>query len=292
MQQNEALHNTNHVTPESSVGGRRAVRRNNPNHGAIQIMSRDRVQLAVEFVFRRIPIGWSLEKDTQGRLVAVPAVPQVRSVKLSTIDGWDLRRRFLRLKPRDRKAAFQFLQEVGVWHVEPDPKASLEKGNKLLSGAFGARVFNGWVLPVLLDDFLRGQQGWLKTLRDPQALKKRFGAPPGESANSGQKLSFGLQTATLNQMPMHIEWRRGGALGVIETITGREIMVATTHLGMLHDVHFRNCARADCRIPFPRLSDHKQIYCSTECAHVMAQRELRKRRKEEQKRLAIAQFGV
>lgn len=255
-------------------------------------MSRDRVRLAVEFVFWRIPIKWSLEKNPEDRLVAVPAVPQVRSVKLSKIDGWDLRRRFLQLKPGNRKAAFEFLQEVGVWHAEPDPRASFEEeGDRLLSGAFGARVFHGRALRVPLDDFLRGQQGWLKTLRDPQALKKRFGAPPGERAKSGQKLSFGLHTAVLNQMPMHIEWRRGGAVGVVETITGREIMVATTHLGMLHDTHFRNCARPDCRIPFPRLSDHKQIYCSKECAHVMAQRELRKRKKKEKKRLAGDPFG-
>ena len=254
-------------------------------------MSRDRVQLKVEFVFRRIPAEWSLEKDTQGRLVAVPAVPQVRSVKAPEIDGWRLRRRFLQLKPGDRKAAFQFLQEVGVWQAESDPRASLEAGNKLLSGAFGARVFNGRVPSVPLNDLWREQQWWLKTLRDPRALKTRFGPPPGESAKSGQKLSFGLQTATLNEMPIHIEWKRGGSVGVVETITGREIMVATTHLGLLHDAHFRNCARADCRIPFPRLSDHKPIYCSMECAHVIAQRELRKRRKKEEKRLEIAQFG-
>jgi len=254
-------------------------------------MSRHRVRLGVEFVFWRIPTQWSLEKDTQGRLIAVPAVPQVRSVKLSKIDGWDLRRRFLQLKPGNRKAAFEFLQEVGVWYAESDPRASVEEGSKLLSGSFGARLFNGRALPVPLDNFLRGQQGWLKTLRDPQALKKKFGAPPSESAKSGQKLSFGFQTAALNQMPMHIEWRRGGPVGVVETITGLEMMVATTHLGMLHDTHFRNCARADCRIPFPRLSDHKQIYCSKECAHVMAQRELRKREKKEQKRLAVDPFG-
>jgi len=247
-------------------------------------MSRNRAQLAVEFVFRHIPTEWSLDKDAQGGFTALPAVPQVRSIKVPEIDGWRLRRRFLRLKPGDSKAALQFLSEIGVWRAEVDSRASLEMGNKLLSGAFGGRTFNGWAAPVKLDELWRQQIWWLKTLLDPRALKRRFGLPPGESAKSVEKLSFGLQTRIMNEVPMHIEWRRGGAGGVVETITGWEMMVATTHMGMLHDAHFRTCARPDCRIPFPRLSDHGQIYCSMECAHVIAQRELRKRKKSEKRR--------
>ncbi len=245
-------------------------------------MSRDRVQLVAEVVFRRIPTEWTLEKDPQGRWEAVPAVPQARAVKVPEIDGWGLRRRFLQLKPGDWKAALGFLQKVGVWHAEADRRASLEQGNKLLSGPFGARAFNGVARSVPLDDFWREQQWWLKTLRDPQALKTKFGAPPAPGAKSIQKLSFALQTLRLNELPMHIEWKRGGAFAVIETITGWEMLVATTHLGLLRHEKFESCARADCGIPFPRLSDHNQIYCSPECAHVVAQRALRKRKKRDE----------
>src|ERR1039458_1369318 len=104
-------------------------------------MSREKIGLSVEIAFLRIPTEWSLEQDTQGRWAAVPAVSQVTSVKVSEIDGWGLRRRFLRLKPGDREAALQFLQGVGVWQAQSAPAASLEEGNKLVSGAFGARVF-------------------------------------------------------------------------------------------------------------------------------------------------------
>jgi hypothetical protein len=248
-------------------------------------MSREKVQLSVEISFLRIPTEWSLEQDTQGRWVAVPAVSQATSVKVSEIDGWGLRRRFLRLKPGDREAALQFLQGVGVWRAQSAPGASLEEGNALVSGAFGARAFNGRAISVPLHDLLRQQQWWLKTLRDPAALKARFGTPPAPSAKSIQKLFSALQTATMNELPMHIEWKRGGAFAVVETITGWEMLVATIHLDLLRHADFKSCARADCGIPFPRLSGHNQIYCSPECAHVVAQRALRKRKKREEDRL-------
>jgi hypothetical protein len=250
-----------------------------------RIMSREKLQLLIEIAFRRIPTEWTLEKDAKGRWVAVPAVTQVRSAKITEIDGWGLRRRFLRLNPGDRKAALQFLEGVGVWRAEPDPSASLGAGNKLVSGAFGARAFNGRALPVPLDDLWRLQQGWLKTLSDPRALKKRFGPPPAPGAKSGQKLFFALQTRMMNEFPMHIEWRRGGAFAVVETITGLEMLIATTHLDLLRRADFGSCARADCGIPFTRRSGHNQIYCSPECAHVVAQRALRERKKREEDRL-------
>jgi hypothetical protein len=248
-------------------------------------MSRDKIQLSVEIAFLRIPTEWTLEKDTDGRWVAVPAVTQVTSAKITEIDGWGLRRRFLRLKRGDRKAALQFLRGVGVWRAEPDPKASLKEGNKLVSGAFGARAFNGRAVSVPLDDLWRGQQGWLKALRDPRALKKRLGPPPGPAAKRGERFAYGLKTATSNELPMHIEWRGGGAVAVVETITGMEMLVATTHLDLLRDSDFQSCARPDCGIPFARRSGHNQIYCSIECAHVVAQRALRERKKREDDRL-------
>jgi hypothetical protein len=248
-------------------------------------MSRDRIQLTVEVAFLRIPTEWSLEQDTHGRWLAVPAVHQSTSFKVSEIDGWGLRRRFLRLRPNDWKGALQFLQEVGIWRAQSAPGASLEEGNKLVSGGFGARAFNGRALSVPLHDLFRQQQAWLKTLRDPAALKARFGPPPPPSSKGVQKLFYALQTSIANELPMHIEWKRGGAFAVVETITGWEMLVATTHLDLLRHANFKNCARADCGIPFPRLSGHNQIYCNPECAHVVAQRALRKRKKREEDRL-------
>jgi hypothetical protein len=57
---------------------------------------------------------------------------------------------------------------------------------------------------------------------------------------------------------------------------------STTHLDLLRPAEFKSCARTDCGIPFPRLARHNQIYCSPERAHVVAQRALRKRQKEEE----------
>jgi len=245
-------------------------------------MSREKITLPIEIAFLRIPTEWTLEKDKQGRWWAVPAVTQVTPAKVTEIDGWGLRRRFLRLKPGDWKAALRLLQEVGVWRAEPDPRASLEERNKLVSGAFGGRPFNGVAVSVLLSDLWRQQQWWLKILRDPRALKIKFGRPPAPGTKSIEKLSFALQTLRLNELPMHFEWKGGGPFAVMETITCWEMLVATTHLDLLRHADFKSCAREDCAIPFPRLSGHNQIYCSPECAHVVAQRALRKRKKREE----------
>jgi len=245
-------------------------------------MSREKLWLSVEIAFLRIPTEWTMERNDKLRWVAVPAVTQATSAKIAEIDGWGLRRRFLRLKPGDRKAALQFLQDVGVWQAEPDSGASLNEGDKLVSGAFGARAFNGRALPVPLDVLWRRQRWWLKTLRDPAALKKRLGPPPSTSAHSFQKLMFALQNRMMNEFSMHIEWRRDGALAVAETITGVEMLMATTHLDLLRHADFGSCARADCGIPFAHRSGHNQIYCGPECAHVVAQRALRERQKREE----------
>ncbi len=83
----------------------------------------------------------------------------------------------------------------------------------------------------------------------------------------------------MNEFPMHIEWKRNGPFAVVETMTGWEMLVATTHLDLLRHANFKSCARVDCGLPFPRLSDHKKIYCDPECAYVVAQRALGKRRR-------------
>jgi hypothetical protein len=229
----------------------------------------------------RIPTEWSLEKDSKGRWVAEPAVTQVASPKVTKIDGWELRRRFLRLKPGDRADALQLLQDVGVWIVYPDQAASMKDGNKLVNGVFGGRLVNGRALPVALEELWRVQQEWIEVLRNPRMLKERFAPPPGPDAKSSEKLAFGLQNRMMNDFPLRFEWRRGRAFGVVETISGREMVLATTHMDLLRHAEFKDCARKDCAIPFPRISDHDQIYCSPDCAHVMAQRALRERRKKE-----------
>jgi len=51
---------------------------------------------------------------------------------------------------------------------------------------------------------------------------------------------------------------------------------------LLRHANFKSCARADCGIPFARISGHNQIYCSAECAHVVSQRALRERNKKKE----------
>jgi DNA invertase Pin-like site-specific DNA recombinase len=89
-------------------------------------MSREKLWLSIEIAFLRIPTEWTMERNDKLRWVAVPAVTQATSAKIDEIDGWGLRRRFLRLKPGDRKAALQFLQDVGVFDGLPWQKPQVQ----------------------------------------------------------------------------------------------------------------------------------------------------------------------
>ena len=256
-------------------------------------MTREKVQLPIEIGFLKIPTRWSLATDPRRGRVAVPVVDQ--SQKPVEIDGWELRRRFQRMEQTE-EAALDFLEGVGLWELLPCPAQS----NRQIVGNFGSRFVQG-VAPagVQLSRLWNLQQSWLKLLSDPVALKKRFGPPPtakggsrfAEQMTHVDKVLFALQTENMNVLPLHIEWRRWDgklqAFGVVDTITGRELLVASVQFDLLRGAKFRICARSDCPVRFPvSTSDRKKKFCTWDCAHVVAERERRKRHLREEKRNA------
>jgi len=243
-----------------------------------------RVRLALEVRFFRIPIQWEL-RQTQDSNEAV-AVPQVdsNSEKVTEIDGFDVRRQFFQLKP-DPESALGFLASVGAWNIVEDKRPTVGPGEDLLSGCFGSRYFVGKALPVLLSDLWSEQKRCMHLLRNHSELKARFGPLP-RNAPPYRRVEFATQTKFFNELPVHVEWRRGRPFGVAEIITGRELLMATMHVDLLRGAAIRNCARKDCGIPFPVISGHQRKFCDWSCAHVVA---VRKARENERKRKELEQ---
>jgi hypothetical protein len=131
-------------------------------------------------------------------------------------------------------------------------------------------------------------------------LKAKFGYVPSRkrAIESERKdtasFLFALQTQTVNELPMHIEWRQGeferddGRIvkgdvphAVVETITGREMLTATIHLDLIRRARFQICKRKNCSTPFPVLTKHARGYCSPACGHADHERMRRDRVREE-----------
>jgi hypothetical protein len=131
-------------------------------------------------------------------------------------------------------------------------------------------------------------------------LKAKFGYVPSRNRASESERKdvasflFALQTQTVNELPMHIEWRQGeferddGTIvkgdvphAVVETITGREMLTATIHLDLIRGARFQICKRKNCSIPFPVLTKHGRGYCRPACGHADHERMRRDRIREE-----------
>lgn len=139
-----------------------------------------------------------------------------------------------------------------------------------------------------------------ETRRFYAELKAKFGYVPSRKRTSESERKdaasflFALQTHTVNELPMHIEWRQGelerddGTIvkgdvphAVVETITGREMLTATIHLDLIRGARFQICKRKNCSIPFPVLTKHGRGYCSPACGHADHERMRRERIREE-----------
>lgn len=63
-----------------------------------------------------------------------------------------------------------------------------------------------------------------------------------------------------------------------------QAMIATIQIDKLRGAEFRVCARHDCKKPPFRVEARNKIYCSIDCAHLVAVRNSRKRARTERKR--------
>lgn len=252
------------------------------------------VQIVVEVRHLRIDTEWTIKEHRPWVLASeypslmIPgppvqvAIPHVRSlhgcVKTQLIDGREMRRRFQRLQ-HTPEASLDFLNAIGVWSAYEHKGKPLGSGQSELNGPVGSRYFSGYATPIDLGQLWAEQRTLDSQLRKPSLLKSQLGPGPGDDASPYHKAIHALTTRFQNELPLHIEWRKSKPIAVIETITGRELLTATTHLELIQGAKFKVCQRPDCAIMFPVISKHARKYCSYNCAHLMAVRKSRPAKK-------------
>jgi hypothetical protein len=225
-----------------------------------------RIPIAIEVRCLRVLTRWALRKETlSGEWMLVPEVNQDMECRLATIDDpWELRNQFFRMR-HDEKAAFEFLNQVGVWRAHADPHVSASAGEMLLSGDFGYRLFFGRALPLTLEQLWRDQDHWANLLRSPSLLRAEFGPAPADDAPPFKKFDFAAKANLSNTLPLHLEWRRSSPNAVIQPITGWELLIATAQVDLVSGAAFQVCQRMDCGIPF---SGRRRKYCQWYCGHI------------------------
>lgn len=78
-------------------------------------------------------------------------------------------------------------------------------------------------------------------------------------------------------LPISFEWNGETPSAVIQTSKTLEAIIATIQLDKLQGSTFRICARADCNNPPFKVESRHKIYCSFDCAHLVAVRNSRAR---------------
>ncbi len=168
--------------------------------------------------------------------------------KCDPFDPWQLRSEFLGWKIEDWQGFFYM---AGKW-----PRQDR------LAGV------------VTRNDFAE----WQRLLREALVL-------PARNLNTLTK-QFAPSKISKLVGPLQIlfDWR--GTVPVAKVILTDSLtaMIATVQVDALQGVEFRVCARTDCKNPPFRIEARQKIYCSADCAHLVAVRNSRKRAAESAER--------
>lgn len=179
------------------------------------------------------------------------------------LDGFKLREEFMELKKEQQ--FLTFLNKVG--RFTPLPQAETKYG---------------WILKELV-----GCQEMFKELarRSPDTWNTYVqGLMVPKS-----KVARGIVAAVANAYRHTIEfrwesspvkeWQGAKSLAFIETTDAVSSILATIELDHLRGAKFGACARPDCHSFYEVTSRHKRKYCTQYCAHLEAQRRVRKKQK-------------
>ncbi len=95
------------------------------------------------------------------------------------------------------------------------------------------------------------------------------------------KHTFNAQKAIFLRFPLPIIFEWDGEVPAVRIVgqNALTLMIATIQIDKLQGASFRECARHDCKnAPF-RVEARQKIYCTQECAHLVAVRRSRERKK-------------
>ena len=217
-----------------------------------------KIHMALEVQFTRLPVQWSL---ANGQLrMARLGKPGVLSMT-PVADSRGLRADFLEIC--NEAEMVHFLNRVGAWRVTPADWVHRSDRERFIEAEYGYERFFGLLSVVTLDHLWEEQKYWRSLMR---AQKQRVTfRPPVDRMST-------IMATHFNTLRVHMELRRGQPYGVVQPITGRELMMATLWADIVNGAKFQVCQRPDCRREFS--DPHKRKYCPNRgCAHLMAQRQ-------------------
>lgn len=256
----------------------------------------------------RIPVRWEVRetegleiRGTEGKVISKrkterifwPRVVETKwgDVKVREIDNpVDLRQELFRLANTNKseEAALRFLNAVGAWRLSNygDPAIDVWARGTFASGVvFGHReILRVRVEPVTLAELLSDTEHWYRLLsslrRNPVVIKSAF-KPPSPNSHHNERFLFAIESAALNTLPLSLEWHGKDPYVVVETLCAQELLVAAAWADVASRAEPQVCDRCKTRFTYPR----KKKYCLGNCAHLVAQRDY-KRRKADEKRKA------
>lgn len=134
-----------------------------------------------------------------------------------------------------------------------------------MAGSFGfphfriaQKDFKEWQL-LLREAMVRPSKRWeaLRKEFDPRKVSKLFGT-----------------------LSIQFEWNAPVPTARLCPLNALEAMISAIQIDKLQGNEFRVCARRDCKKPPFRVGTRQKIYCCSDCAHLVAVRESRKRKAE------------
>jgi len=168
-------------------------------------------------------------------------------------EGWELVRRYLKLRVDDEESILEFLRAHGLFEVpRATPIRMGSSSSRLVFETFSLQRF------AMIQDYVRR----MLLTGNPTLLAPwhgRVGTP---------EYSI-LFTET-----------RSGSQAVVKVHGILPSILATVQFKLAQGSTFRTCARRDCHLPFEVTSRHKRRFCTQYCAHITS---LRQRRKLEKK---------
>jgi hypothetical protein len=210
------------------------------------------VNVPIRFHIGALRINWEIVHENGTTLFVAfwPAQGDPKYIELC--EGWELVRRYLKLRVDDEESILKFLVAHGLF--QSPTRAPVSMGtSRMVFETFSLQEF------ATIQDYVRQM-----VLTGNPTLP----APWHGKVGSQEYNILFTQGRSGSQAVVRVS-------GILPSI------LATIQFRLAQGARFRTCARRDCRLPFEITSRHKRRFCTQYCAHITS---LRQRRKLESKR--------
>lgn len=216
--------------------------------------------IPIRFRFLSLPVAWSAGTSAKlgpvvcGRIQKWKSSPE--EVRLTELDGWQLRDEFFDLHENDLEALTRFLSKAGVWS-----SSHLEPPDWYLADPLSVYPADVWLFRDELKAALLHPKGFAAGVTPKQAKTKTLLDLMAPHPANLFALRFELSDV---------------AAGVVTLTNARQMLFATVLADVTRGIRFKTCKRKDCEKPFAIESGHKRDYCGQYCGHLESVRRGRK----------------